>query len=94
MPHNLAPISIVMFDPEHGVSQLLVTWAYMGPKDVARRVIASLLALDPPIIAMQNIPANRLLHTADFGFVPLVQRDSAIRSAYSANMKPCELWPF
>lgn len=87
MPHNLAPVSIVLFDPEHGVPQILGTWAYMGPEDEARRVIAPLLALKPPILVVQNVPTNKLLHTAGFGFVPLVQRDSAIRSAYSANMK-------
>lgn len=87
MPRNLAPASIVMFDPEHGVPQILGAWAYMGPEDDARRIIAPLLALEPPVIAVQNIPTNKLLHTAGFGFVPLVQRDSAIRSAYSANMK-------
>lgn len=87
MPRNLAPASIVMFDPEHGVPQILGLWAYVGPEDDARRVIAPLLALEPPVIAIQNIPANKLLHTAGFGFVPLIQRDSAIRSAYSANMR-------
>ncbi|KAL2275178.1 hypothetical protein FJTKL_02407 [Diaporthe vaccinii] len=87
MPRNLALVSIVMFDPERGVPQILGTWAYMGPEDDARRVIGPLLALEPPVIAIQNIPTNKLLHTAGFGFVPLVQRDSAIRSAYSANMR-------
>lgn len=87
MPHNLAAASIVMFDPEHGVPQILGTWAYMGPEDDARRIIAPLLALEPPVIAVQNIPTNKLLHTAGFGFVPLIQRDIAIRSAYSANMR-------
>lgn len=71
MPHNLAPISIVMFDLEHGVPQLLGPWAYMGPEDDARHVIA-----------VQNIPTNSLLHTAGFGFVPLAHRDNAMRSAY------------
>ncbi|KAG8168419.1 hypothetical protein KVR01_001168 [Diaporthe batatas] len=87
MPPNLAPISIVMFNPEHSVPQILGTWAYLGPEDEAREVIAPLLALEPPILAIQNIPTNKLLHAAAFGFVPLIQQDSAIRSAYSANMK-------
>lgn len=87
MPPNLTPASIVMFDPDRGVPQILGTWAYMGPEDQARRVIAPLLELEPPVIAVQNVPTNRLLHTASFSFVPLIRRDSAIRSAYSANMK-------
>lgn len=82
MPYNLAPISIVLFDPEHGVAQLLGPWAYMGPEDDARHVVAPSLSLRSPVIAVQNIPTNRLLHTAGFGFVPLVQRDSVIHSAY------------
>ncbi|POS68753.1 hypothetical protein DHEL01_v212854 [Diaporthe helianthi] len=87
LPFNLAPISIVMFDPERAVPQILGNWAYMGPEDEARKVIAPLLALEPPVMVVQNIATNKLLHTAAFGFVPLLQRDSAIRSAYSANMK-------
>lgn len=86
MPHNLAPISIVMFDPEHGVPQLLGPWANIGHEDDARHVIALSLSLNTPVIAVQNISTNRLLHIAGFGFVPLVQRDSTIHSAYSANM--------
>lgn len=87
IPARLAAVSIVLFDPERGVPQILGTWAYMGPEDEARRVIAPLLALEPPVVAVQNVPTNKLLHTAGFGFIPLIQRDSAIRSAYSANMK-------
>ena len=87
MPRNLAPASVAMFDPERAVPQILGNWVYLGPEDEARKVIAPLLALAPPIIVVQNIPTNKLLHTAGFGFIPLVQRDSAIRSAYSANMK-------
>lgn len=87
MPKNLAPVSIVMFDPERAVPQILGTWAYLGPEDEAREVIAPLLALEPPVIVVQNIPTNKLLHTAGFGFIPLIQGASLIRSAYSANMK-------
>jgi hypothetical protein len=87
MPLQLAPVSIVMFDPERSVPQILGTWAYLGPEDEAREAIAPLLALEPPVLVVQNIPTHKLLHTAAFGFIPLIQRDSAIRSAYSANMK-------
>ncbi|ROW13666.1 hypothetical protein VPNG_04638 [Cytospora leucostoma] len=87
MPRNLAPMSIVMFDPERAVPQILGTWAYLGPEDEAREVIAPLLALEPPVIVVQNIPTNKLLHAAAFGLIPVLERDSKIRSAYSANMK-------
>ncbi|KUI56423.1 6-hydroxy-D-nicotine oxidase [Cytospora mali] len=59
----------------------------LAAADEAREVIAPLLALKPPVIVVQNIPTNKLLHAAAFGFIPLIQQNSAIRSAYSANMK-------
>lgn len=87
MPPKLAPGSVVMFDPERGVPQILGNWVYFGPEEEARRVIAPLLELEPPVLVVQSVPSNKLLHTAGFGFIPVIQRDSAIRSAYSANMK-------
>lgn len=87
MPPQLAAGSVVMFDPERGVPQILGSWAYFGPEDEARSVIAPLLELEPPVLVVQSVPTNKLLHTAGFGFIPVIQRDSAIRSAYSANMK-------
>lgn len=87
MPPKLAAVSVVMFDPERGVPQLLGGWVYMGPEDEARAVIAPLLELKPPVLDIQNIPTNKLLDAAGFGFTPILQGISAIRSAYSANMK-------
>lgn len=87
MPPKLAPGSVVMFDPERGVPQILGNWVYFGPEEEAGRVIAPLLELKPPVLVVQSVTTNKLLHTAGFGFIPVIQRDSAIRSAYSANMK-------
>jgi len=62
-------------------------WTYFGPEHQARALLAPLLALNPPVVAIDRVPWNKILATAAFGIDAQLSTNGFIRSIYSANLR-------
>ena len=87
------PISLSHFEPYFRPSltklkaQLLANWVYTGPEAEGRRIIAPVIALNPPIATIKVVPWSSLIATAGGGFDTGLCQKGISRNFYSVNLR-------
>jgi hypothetical protein len=86
MPAELSAITIIEYNATAGEAQLLVSWAYIGPEDEGRKLIAPLLDLNPVVEAISMVSYNNLTNEALFGLGVSICADVSVKG-YGVNYR-------
>ncbi|KAI0200233.1 hypothetical protein F4808DRAFT_461098 [Astrocystis sublimbata] len=87
LPPLLAAETIISYDVTSNAPQLLANWVYYGPESEARKVLAPILGLNPPVVNISVIPWNQLLDTVFFGSDSSNCVGNRTASLYGVNMR-------
>ncbi|KAL8743199.1 MAG: hypothetical protein Q9184_008142, partial [Pyrenodesmia sp. 2 TL-2023] len=94
MPAKLAVVSLIVFDPvaqaaNNGTlkAQIVANWVYIGPREEGLRVMAPVLALNPPVSNIQVVPWNKLVPTAAGGANALLCPKNSSHNTWWANLR-------
>ena len=66
---------------------IIGNWVYIGPREEGLRVMAPVLALNPPIANIQVVPWNKLIATAAGGADTAICQKNLSRNTYWANLR-------
>ncbi|KAL8988161.1 MAG: hypothetical protein Q9177_002723 [Variospora cf. flavescens] len=87
LPAKLAIVTLIVFDPVAQAAQIVANWVYIGPREEGLRVMAPVLALNPPITNIQVVPWNKLVSTAAGGADALICPKNVSHNTWWANLR-------
>lgn len=87
MPAELGVISIIIFNETSQAPEMIVNWAYFGPEEEGRAIIAPVLELELIRSSISMVPWNRLVHTSLFSFSDAVCLPGGTHSASGLNFR-------
>ncbi|KAL9032533.1 MAG: hypothetical protein Q9180_006446, partial [Flavoplaca navasiana] len=87
MPAKLAIVSLIVFDPVAQAAQIVANWVYIGPREEGLRVMAPVLALNPPVTNIQVVPWNKLAPKAAGGADALICPKNSSHNTWWANLR-------
>lgn len=68
-------------------AQIVANWVYIGPREEGLRVMAPVLALNPPVTNIQVVPWNKLVSTAAGGADALICPKNVSHNTWWANLR-------
>ncbi|QSZ36199.1 hypothetical protein DSL72_007325 [Monilinia vaccinii-corymbosi] len=86
-PAKLAAISNIVYNSTSNEPEILVNWAYAGPREEALRIMAPILNLQPGFINITDVSWRNLNTATGFGLDAAVCEPNHIRNIYGASLR-------
>ncbi|KAF6813128.1 FAD binding domain-containing protein [Colletotrichum musicola] len=86
-PARLSVTSSIMYNSTSNQAQIAGSWVYNGPRDVALRVMAPMLALGPSVTSVSDVRWEDVSRTAAFGADAIGCVPGRNWNVYSANLR-------